>query len=519
LGAHVRASDSGVFTVTDYGAKANGRDYDTRAIQSAIDACTSAGGGRVYCPPGTYLTGSLVLKDNVELHLEAGATLLGSPDRKDYPPQYDRETWSGNFEWGRHLIYARKARNVAISGRGTINGNGKTFFSSEGIEYHLRVPSWRPGPMVTFVECEDIRIRDVLLTNSPAFNILFAASSHVSVTGVSIVNEHNTPNTDGIDLVCSTNVHISDCYISTGDDCIGVFSYVRPLGLHAPSENITVTNCTLSTSCNAIRVGYASDGPIRNCTFSNLIMPKTRTGINMLVEVEDNWAIESDSGNEHGPVIENIIFSNIVMETEIPIYLWISDKATRPASLRNLSFSNLTATTNKGCYIGGARNLPIEGLSIRDLKLTIFGEKDDRFTGDIPYPYNIWGYHSTKGLPYGIYCRYVNDIALRGIDIKWSKTSGPWKNAIFMEGVSTADFDSVVASGVPADDSSAALRLRDVSYASIRNCRAAESTPVFVRVEGGLPMSVVAVGNDLTKALRAFDITSTSVQLKNLDQF
>ena len=119
-----------VFNIRQFGAAGDGRTKDSPAIQKAIEACTESDGGMVYCPPGTYLSGTLFLKSNVELHIEAGATLLGSPHQADYDTSQNAEHDQGLPDErvsGVHLVYARGASNIVVTGRGTIDGNGRTF--------------------------------------------------------------------------------------------------------------------------------------------------------------------------------------------------------------------------------------------------------------------------------------------------------------------------------------------------------------------------------------------------------
>src|SRR5579863_247393 len=137
-----------VFDVTSYGAKGDGQTNDTAAVQKAIDACTQAGGGVVYLPPGNFLTGTIFLKNNVTLHLSPGATLWGSRNIADYSTN--------------HLIFAENAENIAIEGDGTINGNGDAFWDAK---YRPKEP--RPSPLIELIGCRNVHIRDVRIRNQP----------------------------------------------------------------------------------------------------------------------------------------------------------------------------------------------------------------------------------------------------------------------------------------------------------------------------------------------------------------
>ena len=225
-----------------------------------------------------------------------------------------------------HLIYAANADSILISGRGTIDGNGRSFFAArrEGNK-----DAKRPWNMIAFVACRNVSVTGVNLVDSTGFTIWPHACKRVEVRGVNIRN--TGPNTDGINPDCCDGVTISDCFISAGDDCIAVKSHAIQLGETRPCQNITVTNCTLITPKNGVRIGYEGDAPIRNCAFSNLVISKTRTGINLLVPCD------TDYGVEHGPLIENISFSNIVMDTRLAVYMNIAHDAGPPGGIRNIS--------------------------------------------------------------------------------------------------------------------------------------------------------------------------------------
>ncbi len=264
--------------VTAYGAKGNGRNMDTRAIQQAIDACAEEGGGTVYFPNGTYLSGTIVLASNVTLYLDAGATLLGSRNLEDYDPPY--------------LIYAHEAKNISIQGKGVIDGQGASFWDEDFN------PLERPARMIELVACQNVTIRDVTIQNSPSWAVELLGCDRVVVDAVSIINPRRGPNTDGLDIVSSSNVLVSNCYIEGGDDSICLKARLKD----KPCENVTVTNCVLISDDTAIKLGTRSTGDIRHCVFSNIAIRNTRYGISLFMK--------------DGGTYEDIQFSNITMEME-----------------------------------------------------------------------------------------------------------------------------------------------------------------------------------------------------------
>jgi polygalacturonase len=169
-----------IYDVTAFGARADGQALDTAAIQGAVDACAAAGGGRVLCPPGTYRVGSLELKDHVEIHLEAGATLLASDDPRDYRKRLAGEHWVAEekLNCDQHLIYADSRHNVALTGRGLIDGRCAAFMVPHPTKpaKGLIAGDWRPGQLIHFNDCQDVSIRDVRIRNSPSSVMIMVAS-------------------------------------------------------------------------------------------------------------------------------------------------------------------------------------------------------------------------------------------------------------------------------------------------------------------------------------------------------
>lgn len=429
-------------SVKNHGAVGDGKHKDTSALQAAIDACALQGGGRVHCPAGTYLIGTIRLKSNVCLDLDAGCVLKGSTDRADYKtewgtpqPQSDNSKDNSCFAniAPEHLVCARDAKNVCITGMGTIDGSGDFFFGPFNPEFHyftLPAKGWRPFRMLAFRECKNLVIENVTIAQSPAWTLWLLGCDNVKVRGITLRNNLRGPNTDGIDVDCSRNVHISDCHISAGDDCIALKSSIEFFHYeNRPCENVVVTNCTLESPCNAIRVGYEGDGPIRNCTFSNIVVLNSRTGINMLSPYHPEYGIR------HGTQIENILFSNMVMDVKKAFYLWTGDKAKRPACLRNIHFDNIIATSGRANHIGGSPSVPIENVTFSRIRLSMVGDMKDDFKGKAPYPYAVFGYWRKSGLPWAFFVRHAKNVSFTDVEIGWAGATGKWRGALKAEKV------------------------------------------------------------------------------------
>ena len=241
-----------IFDPRSFGAIGDGHAKDSLAIQRAIDACTAAGGGVVYLTPGTYLCGTVVLKSNVTLYLEAGAVVLGSDDINDYEPK--------------HLLFASGVHNVGLAGPGKIDGRGPAFWVHVDRQPVPESKLWSdavhldwtrkkfPSPMVEFESCTDVRISEVTFCNSPGWTIRPFNCDRVQIRGIVINNPVYSPNSDGIDPTGCQDLVISDCIIETGDDAICLKSESlngTPVRL---SKNIVVTNCIITSCCNGYQI-------------------------------------------------------------------------------------------------------------------------------------------------------------------------------------------------------------------------------------------------------------------------
>lgn len=330
-----------------FGARGDGHTVETALVQKAVDAVAEAGGGRVvFSGGGTFVTGTIALKSNVELHLEAGATWLGSPSMADYAVARP------------HLLAAVGIRNVALTGLGTINGNGATFWTPEF------EPLDRPLRWLYFADCENVKIKDLTLVESPSHVIVLLRSQFCEVAGITVRNHPRSPNTDGIDVTDSREVFIANCYLESGDDLICIKSHERMV------ENVAVTNCTLISDDAAIKFGTGGTVGARFCTFSNLIIRNTRYGLAFF---------QMDGG-----VYENILFQNILIETggrnrnRYPIFMDIDKRqlAGRLGSIANIQFQGINIFTDGNCLLAGQPGAPLQNIQLKDVTMTLTGIND-----------------------------------------------------------------------------------------------------------------------------------------------
>ena len=392
------------------GAKADGKTLNTTLINHTVDRLSQAGGGTLFFPAGTYLTGAIRLKSNITLELEAGATLLFSDNFDDYLPFMEVRHEGVMMKSFSPLISAMDAENITIKGEGTLDGQGKAWWTEffriyvdlekNGMrELNKYQPLWerendvealyaetnedwhgtlkrrffRP-PFIQPVRCRRVRIEGVKIINSPFWTVNPEFCYNVVVTGVTIHNVPS-PNTDGINPESCRNVHISDCHISVGDDCItlksGRDAQARRLGV--PCENITITNCTMLSGHGGVVIGSEMSGSVRKVTISNCVFDGTDRGIR----------IKSTRGR--GGVVEDIRVSNIIMSNikreAVVLNLKYSKMPVEPMSertplFRDISISGLTAVGVKTpVKIVGLEEAPVTDIILRDINVKNAREK------------------------------------------------------------------------------------------------------------------------------------------------
>ena len=486
-----RASNSeGVYHVRDFGAAGDGTAMDTKAIQRAVDAAHNAAGGTVLFSPGTYLSGTIILKSNVTLHLAAGAVLLGSTDLKDFPviePAF--RSYTDKYV-RQSLIYGENIENVAITGRGVIDGRGAAFYGLDWLDrpYNIRI-----------ITSRHILIEGITLKNSPMWMQHYLACDFVTVRGIKVINNVNH-NNDMIDIDCCRNVHISDCYSDTGDDGITIKTTADRI-----CENVTVTNCVVRSECNGIKLGTESNGGFRNITVSNCVVNSHRERKGILGRLRGISGISLEMVD--GGILEKITISNItVTGVDVPVFLRLGNRARpykkdmeRPGmgSFRDVIISNITgdAASKTGCSITGLPGHPIENVTVSNIRLTYPGggtaEDAKRDVPENPGKYPEASMFGT--LPaFGFYCRHVRGLTLDNIDIGVkNKDSRP---AFLFDDVQGLKIRSCGMS--KPNPGSPFCVFRNVSSALLTACTAPhDAAPCLYIGEGCSDISVI--GNDL----------------------
>lgn len=470
-----------VFNPRDFGAAGDGHTVDTAAIQAAIDACALEGGGRVYLDTGTFVSGTLILKDNVTLYVEAGSTLLGSDNLDHYPDITPNLFYLYTHRFTRYLIYAEKARNIGIMGPGTIDGRGRAF------PYVRDDDKGRPY-IIRFVECSNVTVRDVTFLDSARWLQHYLACENVVIDGISVVAK-TRENRDGIDIDSCDDVRISNCRIESGDDAI-----VLKATAERPCRRVAVTNCIVSSGASALKLGTESNGGFEDIVFSNCVVFDTQ-GDGIAIEMVD------------GAGLERVVFSNIVMRNvRVPIFIRLGNRA-RPmpdreppgmGTLRNVTVTNIQATGvgPLGCSITGLPGHPAEHITLSNIRLEFAGGGTlEDAAAEVPERAEAYPSGRMFGtLPaYGFYVRHVHGIDMRGIHLDYAEPE--FRPAFVFNDATHVNLSGLCAEIDP--EARSFISFRDVRHALINGCAPLGATDTFLAVQGDSG-SVALIGNDLT---------------------
>lgn len=360
------------FNILSYGAATNGTSLSTTAINNAILACHNAGGGKVFIPPGTFVTGAIRLKSNVNLYLSKGATLKFSTNTADYlPVVYTRFEGVECYNYS-PFIYAFEEENIAITGSGTLNGQASNtnwwawktggapnvnLLNSMGengtpVEQRIFGNGYKIRPnFIQPYRCKNILIDSLTILNSPMWEINPVLCQNVTVRNLTI-NSHG-PNNDGCNPECSKDVLIYNCIFDTGDDCIAIKSGRNNDGrrVNVPSENIVIQKCTMKDGHGGVTMGSECSGSIRNvfaedCNFNSANLDR---------------ALRIKTNSIRGGTIENIFMRNCTIGRvanevfQIDMQYQEGDAGAFTPIVRNIEMKNVTGSNcpkifNINCY-------------------------------------------------------------------------------------------------------------------------------------------------------------------------
>ncbi len=462
-----------VFNIRDYGASGRKQDNARPALQQAIDACGKAGGGTVYVPPGDYTTGQLHLRSGVRLYLEAGATLFASLDGREFD---SAKTAS--------LIYGEDLHNIAIAGRGTLDGQASYQWRPNDFTDYYILPNQRlmeatGKPMlrsfptglnqetvyprlVLLLRCEDVRISGLKFLRSRSWTINPYACKRLTIDGVYIYSSQKEAVwADGIDPDGCQDVRISNSTVETGDDAL-VFYSADIWGPALPTENVTVTNCRLSSSSSAIKFCDGNSNAIRRVTINNIVITNSNRGLEFMVF--------------DGGIVEDVSISNLTIETRRFDWFWWGDgdpihfnikrrsevdgtkRANEPSAgaIRNVSIQNVIAHGTGTSAINGHPDSWLDGIRLENIRLFV--------SRDPQAPYE--NTHTALTL------REARNFIMRDVEIGWEKpASAEWQTGLRVENVDGLLLDGVDVAAAPGKNAPA-IALKDVENVTVRHSRA-----------------------------------------------
>jgi hypothetical protein len=514
-----------VCDVRAFGAKGDGVTLDTRSVSDAIAACVKQGGGTVYFAPGRYMIGTVQLYSHIHLLLDSGAVLVGSHNIDDYLP-------SPPFGFARHygvditgegrilgMLIAKYADDVSIDGGGMIDGQGDSFMAAQtshggndyleqnvrnpekfhaamsSVDYGPIEPDHRPGTLIVFFHCSNIRIHGITLHSAPNWTLHLQDVEGAAISDIQILNNPKVPNNDGIDCMQCRHVRVSNCNIETGDDGFAIVG----------SEHVNVSNCSISSRSAAIRLEST-----QLSTFTGLSMDTNR-GIAVFAN--------GYPGMQDRPT-EDVTFSDIVIRTRLipggwwgkaePIYIAVQPCASAAGCsprVRNVVFNNITAEAESGALLWGGEGTPITGVEFNGIRLhmiapdpalseSVGGNLDLRWTSQTP------GDGTFKSDIPAFYAKNVVGLRMKDVQVDWPDSMPDY----FSDGLRIEKFNDVTIddfAGRQAHNATgAAISLQDGTGVSVTNSRAMPGTQTFLQLDKVRDRRIF-VNYDLSGAVKA----------------
>ena len=484
----ITVAATNVFNVKDYGAKGDGRTLDSPAVNAAIEAAVSAGGGQVLLPAGTYLCGSIRLKSNIDLHLSAGCTILAADPRSPHLSSlrsqlYDESESFGGFpeyQDGGHtyfhnsLIWAEGQQNVSITGHGMIDGEGLTRKDTEHAG-NVQGGSIGTGDKAIALKlCRRVTIRDITIYRGGHFAIIMTGCDLSTIDNVTI-----DTNRDGFDIDCCKYMTVSNCRINTPHDDALVLKSSYALKRPVLCEHIAITNCNITGYkcgtlldgtyqpepvgwvCGRFKLGTESNGGYRNIALTNCTFMYS-----------SGLAFEEvDQGR-----MENIVVSNITMSHvhHYPIYITTGcrnrgpKELTQPSSARDIQISNVVADDcDSLCSIivTGLPEEPVRNVWLQNIRLQFRGggaaelvNKEYREQGT-NYPEPKFAGQTPA---YGLYARHVEGLHVSDVTFTYERPE--FRPAVVLDDVHGATLRHIDAQLEPGIDKVVTLRSTAITY-------------------------------------------------------
>lgn len=480
------AVSGSIYNVKNYGATGNGKTLDSPAINKAINTAAKNGGGTVFFPPGTYLSGSIQLKSNITLYLGHGAEILATSK----PSAYDKaqpNPWSqyqdyGHSHWRNSLIWGINLKNIAIEGPGLIYGKGLTrTHNKKGIG----------DKTIALRTCHNVTLRDFSILQGGHFGILLNGDNNVTIDNLKI-----DTNRDGMDIGCTQNVHISNCTVNSPYDDAIVLKSSYTLGYDKPTKDVTISDCVVSggykvgTMLNGtyklrhtkhygygtgrIKLGTESNGGFKNITITNCVFDRC-----MGLAIE-----EVDGGSLQDLDISNITMRHVLSS---PIFIRLGSRQRAPkgtpiGNIKRVNISNIDvydADPKNASIISGIPGHDVQDVRISNVRIIYKGGGTKKEAKIIP-PEKASGYPEPTRFgtipAYGFYIRHANGIEFNNVDLSYEKRDE--RPAFILNKVDNVRFNNVHAEVAPGSDHFVLKNVRNFSiYQSlpVRNTRISQT--------------------------------------------
>ncbi len=493
-----------VYNVKDFGATGNKADNALPAIQNAIDAA-AVKGGTVYFPPGDYTSGTIHLRSHVNLYLEAGATLYASENPNDFAVQKVKSKDA--------LLFGEDLEDISIGGQGTIDGQQTYFWAPDTIErsfshkvlvetlhksqmrsYPSGFPNQQDYPHLLWLgRCNNVRITGLSWLHSPSWSFALFACSRVVIDGIYIYTSlKEAVWADGIDIVSSHDISISNCTIATGDDCIAIVCGIPEWGPDYPTENITITNCRFSSGSAAIKFTEGNSRLVQHVVVSNCAIFDCNRGITLQIAT--------------GGTVRDVVFSNITMDLHRFDWFWAGDgnafniEIHRPSEwnqeppkpgepgpglIKDVIFHDIIVHCQGTSKIEGHPERPLEGITFSNIKFFI--------SSDPKAPYDT----ATSAMIF----RRAKNLRLRNIEVYWDEpTYDKWQSALLVEDVDGLQLSGFTGNAAWPEQNIPAVQFNRVKNANVDSSVAPEGTNIFLKIAGAESHEIHLFGNDFHQA-------------------
>lgn len=402
------------YNAVEYNIVPDGTTDNTKAFKELTEKVGLDGGGIIFLPTGKYVTGSICLESNTTLFISPGAVILGSEKKENYLSLKDKNLgdYGENFNLG--LVGAVNAENITITGGGTIDGRGYNWWHDP--ENQNRPRAVQP------INCSKVIIRDIKIINSAMWTVHPLCCNNVTIDAITIKNPSDSPNTDGINPESCQNVHISNCYIDVGDDCVTIKAGTEEENFKKsmPCENITVTNCTMLNGHGGVVIGSEMSGGVRNVVVNNCVFNGTDRGVRIKTR------------RLRGGCLEDMMFSNIIMDKVwVPVCIneyyfcncdrsdeFLFSEEEKPVTektpvIKNININNISAKNAcvSAIYMKGLPELPISGITLSNISIDM---KENEISGtQIP----ILAPNIPQTKAEGIYIENAKDCTLNNVTV------------------------------------------------------------------------------------------------------